>query len=494
MKRVRIAYVGVFDLKNYGDHLFPLIFKHEMTKRKLDFELILFSNYDYQQNFESNYKIHSVGRLDEIHQETPIDFVIIGGGEIIHPHAFKQKLEIDGVESEVDYEMLDIWMKPILFCEEKNIPCVLNGVGVPFELGSEPIIADLFDICTYISVRNEASKQFLLNTGVNKEILQIPDVAFLVSSVYAPRELKNARERLGLKEKYIVFQCGKGLPAEAKDTLKDVLKKEQAKGYEVVFLPLSYTNQDDVFLNELAREFNLSIKTFPRTLHVEEIAAVLAGCSYYIGLSFHGAITAASYGVMPILFDYHDQVKTQNLYDYMNIPELRATTPEELYDILERQDKVDKQIVSGRVKEIQNEITQHFNTLYNIIVDYDCENISKDTSKDICSYKESYIRTLFRLKGLQLQNREIERMLSCYGLELNNKKFELEETQKVIAEQKRLIEDYKMDLRNKLELLAKVKNDMKNVQDERDALEQFRQEVIHSKSFRLLHMFDGNKE
>lgn len=497
MKKLRIAYVGVFDLKNYGDHLFPLIFEHEMAERQVDFELILFSNYDCRQTFEGNYAIHSVANMEQIHQQSPIDFVVIGGGEIIHPHAFKQTLEIQGKIQEVDYAMLNIWMKPMLFCQDYNVPCLLNGVGVPYELGSEQILADMFNACSYISVRNEISKRFLLNTGTNTEIVQIPDTAFTLPAVYSEEDLANERRGLGLKENYIVFQCGKGLPENAKTVLRDIFEKEQSKGYGIVFLPLAYTNQDDAFLSELAREYNLSIKTFPRTLKVKEIAAVLAGCSHYIGLSFHGAITAAVYGVVPILFDYYNQLKTKDLFDYMGIPELRVTRAEELYDALTKEEEIDKEIFSNTVKNIQQELSTHFDTVRTIITADNPVSLRRDTN----NYKENYLETLLLLNDAELKKEDFERKFNINTeeikkkqSEIEQKQLELQEAKHIIAEQQQLMKDYEMDLKNKLELVAKAKKDLETVQFERDLLETFRQEVMHSKSFRLLHMFDKNNK
>ena len=46
MKKIKIAFTGVFDIDNFGDHLFPIIFENSLRKRKIDVELFLFSPYD----------------------------------------------------------------------------------------------------------------------------------------------------------------------------------------------------------------------------------------------------------------------------------------------------------------------------------------------------------------------------------------------------------------------------------------------------------------
>ena len=33
MKKYNIAFTGVFDIENYGDHLFPLVFREKMKEK-----------------------------------------------------------------------------------------------------------------------------------------------------------------------------------------------------------------------------------------------------------------------------------------------------------------------------------------------------------------------------------------------------------------------------------------------------------------------------
>lgn len=42
MKKYNIAFTGVFDIENYGDHLFPLIFREKMKKKELTVNYFFF--------------------------------------------------------------------------------------------------------------------------------------------------------------------------------------------------------------------------------------------------------------------------------------------------------------------------------------------------------------------------------------------------------------------------------------------------------------------
>jgi len=54
MKKIKIAFTGVFDIDNFGDHLFPIIFENSLRKRKIDVELFLFSPYESTQGFANS--------------------------------------------------------------------------------------------------------------------------------------------------------------------------------------------------------------------------------------------------------------------------------------------------------------------------------------------------------------------------------------------------------------------------------------------------------
>ena len=47
----RIALCGVFDIPNYGDHLFPLVFRNELSQRGYDGDVVLFSPFAARESF-----------------------------------------------------------------------------------------------------------------------------------------------------------------------------------------------------------------------------------------------------------------------------------------------------------------------------------------------------------------------------------------------------------------------------------------------------------
>lgn len=64
MKKIKIAFTGVFDIDNFGDHLFPIIFENSLRKRKIDVELFLFSPYESTQGFGIAKKVYSIREME----------------------------------------------------------------------------------------------------------------------------------------------------------------------------------------------------------------------------------------------------------------------------------------------------------------------------------------------------------------------------------------------------------------------------------------------
>ena len=114
MKKYNIAFTGVFDIENYGDHLFPLVFREKMKEKGIDCELFLFSPIgDVQQGYQQNYEVYPLYKLQELHRRYHFDAVIVGGGGILHYASGKQLLDKNSTEF-VDYKVFETWVIPSL--------------------------------------------------------------------------------------------------------------------------------------------------------------------------------------------------------------------------------------------------------------------------------------------------------------------------------------------------------------------------------------------
>lgn len=76
----RIALCGVFDIPNYGDHLFPLVLRKELSRRGYTGNVVLFSPFQTEESFVENSNVHSLDDLERMHMEEPFSAIVVGGG------------------------------------------------------------------------------------------------------------------------------------------------------------------------------------------------------------------------------------------------------------------------------------------------------------------------------------------------------------------------------------------------------------------------------
>lgn len=78
---VKIAFSGVFDLKNYGDHLFYILFEKMLESRNIEFNMDLFSPYEFKQDFYETRPVYAISDMEKMHLECTGSTKCISGGD-----------------------------------------------------------------------------------------------------------------------------------------------------------------------------------------------------------------------------------------------------------------------------------------------------------------------------------------------------------------------------------------------------------------------------
>lgn len=136
----RIALCGVFDIPNYGDHLFPLVLREELSRRGYAGNVVLFSPFQAEESFVENSNVHSLDDLERMHMEEPFSAIVVGGGEIIHWHRFGQKRTFNSTDFEA-YPMDKVWLVPCFMKMKYNVPLLWNAPGIPFDFDADKALA-----------------------------------------------------------------------------------------------------------------------------------------------------------------------------------------------------------------------------------------------------------------------------------------------------------------------------------------------------------------
>lgn len=451
-KKYVIAFSGVFNIANYGDHLFPIIYKKWMEINGIDCEIDLFSSIECSNAFFSDIHVYSEICLGEMVLKKKYDYIIVSGGALIHFKAIDQKMN-DYDNSFYKYPIYESWIIPSIVGAVNGIPVLWNAPGVPYDFdeSEKKLFNYLIKLVDFIAVRNvESKKSILTSLGCeDKPIVVSPDPAFLVSRFFANEKLEIIRERLKIEKKYIVFHTHRLIPKEILDKTINILQKlADSKGYRICLLPLAYTHAD----NEICEKImdmtqNDSFFTFSNKLSLEDMIAVLAGCEMYIGTSFHGAITAYSYGKRVIALDFFKYRKTCSLFHTMGMDEYYLTDTKLLDEKIQKilKNPYDN---SEKMKSIQNQIDTMYTNMLNMH-----QNLTK--KENPCAwieyisilqleydflFRNKYIMNNFKLEK-EMDNEYIENLKT----EIQNLQFKIEEFSDENTNKENYIEALKLE-------------------------------------------------
>ncbi len=334
---MKIAFSGIFDIANYGDHLFPLVFEKKLMDMGVDCELFLFSCFECKQALGMNKQVYALKDLEEKHLEIGFDAIVVAGGWIAHFILISQKLSRLDREF-IDYSIFEAWITPSLVALKHNIKLIWNAPDTWYEFSSifQELMRGLCSSVDYISVRSKFSVDVLSKSGIDPDRLNISlDTAFLLPEVFGKDELIPIRKDIiPFGDKYIVYHANRNLPESEINTVVEILDFLVEQSYQVVLLPLAYTHDDESILRKINEVGNGKYYLFDRELTLREQISVLACCEMYIGVSFHGAVTAFAYNIPAIAFDSHQQKKNYEIFERFNAAQYFVTDGQMLSEVV----------------------------------------------------------------------------------------------------------------------------------------------------------------
>lgn len=452
--KYNIALFGTFNVENYGDLMFPVIFKRAMEKRGLDFNLVLFSpEKTCAKALDDSTMVYAAEEIEAMHNQRPFDAIVVGGGALVHYNQIAVKFpDSDNV---VPYDITESWFYPVEFAARKNIKLIFNlpQIPYPFSKPFKNISQAAFDSCEYISFRDEISKTYLSDIYDDNppDIKVFPDAVCCISDLIDSIELSKIKENiLGFDKKYAVIQFNPQKPEADDEYLLKIIEKLKNSNLTVVLLPIGYTHNDDSILDDFNKKYNANCTIIKKKLNIIETAAVLSDCEIYIGSSFHGAITAIAYGKKAISYNYiYPKNKNQEIFRMYNVSNFVVENAKDAYTILEN--LLDNKIgFVPKLDEVQKQVDLHFDNIYSLIT-----NADNTKKRNYDQFRRSFVKILPEIALLEQENKRLLNSLNSQT-EYSNK---LESTvSEYIAEAKKC-QKYISDLeRNNKEQNEYIKN------------------------------------
>lgn len=322
------------DVDNFGDLLYPVIFRKMAEKHGIVSAIVPLSFFRGPAPCDSGYVVQGINEAVKSPEQS-LSHLVIGGGDILRTDVntvathyysifekrasnhflFRMKETFLG-RRHLRNEFIKQFMgySPIapFILDNANYSRVGSIVycscGVPFRFppGKFRAIREAFEAAAFVYVRDFQSRDKLREVGVNRDIEVSPDLIVTLSDFFARDEerLKGVALLAGYgvdtTKDIICFQSCPQSQKKEDELLQQLTTLKKKTGAEIVLLPIGYCHGDDIFLQKLAERSGGSL-TYIAVHSIYAMISVLAACKLFAGTSMHGNITAFSFGI-PHLF------------------------------------------------------------------------------------------------------------------------------------------------------------------------------------------------
>jgi hypothetical protein len=290
----RIILTGTFDVRNYGDLLFPLIAAQRLAPFGL--RIVAASPTGHDTGWRDAMPPRPLP--DMLADATPFDGVLIGGGNIIHSRPVTLP---DYVAAGVaDWAYPALWLGASLAASCRKVPVAWNAPGIPYafapdeQYGASAALA----AASYVAVRDANSAMWLEPCKAHV----VPDTALGLSALW-PRAALEPDFRAVLARHppspgpYVAVHVKERSLEEPLGQFAVRLKDFCATtGRTPILIGIGQCHGDHEVVAALARDLGGACIDLGQPVGLREIAAAIAFSDAYIGASLHGYVTAASYG------------------------------------------------------------------------------------------------------------------------------------------------------------------------------------------------------
>lgn len=302
---VKIAHFGTFDVKNYGDLLFPLILERRLAT--LGAEIVHFSPVGGPPVWKDCLPTVPAGEIFENGKD--FDALIVGGGDIIQ--SVIASSQVYGRKSlRRTFAYPSLWIAAAQAAIEHGIPLCWNAPGVPSAMPPEhqPMLRWATGPVDYLSVRDRASRFRLQEAGVQNQIELVPDTALEVSNLWTEGELADAHasvwRRLGrpAPARTVIVHVNPAMVQEAEQEIVQCIEAiSRCWQATAVLVPLCRWSGDEASQRSLAVAPSTEAMVASEPESLKEIVALFAHADCYFGSSLHGMITACAFGKKGLL-------------------------------------------------------------------------------------------------------------------------------------------------------------------------------------------------
>jgi hypothetical protein len=392
-----VALLGTFDVSNFGDLLFPAIFRHEMAARGIS-DVASFS--PLGERFFSDRADRCLA-ISSLRRSPSIRLLVLGGGHLLHPdhgglmrvyaalhRRVRLKLLLIGTLGRLErhaglpanlrtskrkWELVFGYRCPIpLLPAAAHTPrgsgLIINACGaygLPGRLGGRELdeLRMSLNRTLYLSVRDNGSAECLKALQLNKEIIVVPDMALLVPEIFGTgpnhaRPVSPECQEFQQRGDYLIVQGG--IDAEHAAAIGDTLLSiSTARNLRVILLPIRSWARDLESLKHLAKFGQSRFQLVDRYLKPPEIAALIANSRCVVTNGLHSLVTAVAFD-RPVLPLPNRDEKISGFLQMLSLGSLQSRSwtevPRDLQNVL----KIDPDLIHRAAERGRATLRTHF--------------------------------------------------------------------------------------------------------------------------------------
>lgn len=388
-----IKQLGTFDVENYGDLLYPVVFRRALQERDSRLRLDAYSPLAREAPHAAGFETRAARTLfgparekDDVSGEDDasdgagrlVERLVVGGGDILRTDretlaahyvrdggvGLGREVGLTGAARYLALRPLAAWRAerfrarafarrwlsyaspgPFII-DPARLPggggavCYLScGVPHDFAPGERAKVARVFERARFVYLRDEQSAEKLRRCGVRRELHVAPDLVVLLGG-QLEREAEAAKGRALLKsfgvDESTPVLCFQSMPYpgfDAAEVARQLARYRRDSWCEVVLLPLGRCHGDAEFLRQVLEAAGGDTGfTFADVDRLSDAVSVIAACDLFVGTSLHGNVTAFSFGV-PHLHGPLPVAKAEGFLRAAGLPAwLKLDTWGELYE------------------------------------------------------------------------------------------------------------------------------------------------------------------
>ncbi len=391
-----IGHFAAFDLDNYGDLLYMVVFEKMVRIYNESINIERFSFLGGEAPQKVGYTTRPIKELFSSDSDR-LSHLVIGGGDVLQVDktalsSIYGNVYLSHIQSSPRF-LLEKVIRKLLNKQPPNLghwfgerelsypavgpfminPADLSSVksvvycscGAPYEFTQDENIQHTFDNATFIYVRSENTKKKLLDVGVKKEIHAAPDLIITLSDFFDYSTEKEKGRRIlkqfnvDVKKKILCLQCMESLRGDDEELIRQLITFQRRTNAEIILLPIGYCHSDDIYLKELCQK-SAGLLKYIDVYSAFDILSVIAASNFFLGTSMHGNITAFSFGI-PHLFMPTRYDKAEGFLDMVDLSrDFKLTSLRDIDERIEMIENLDKDYFYVRIVEAKRKIYHTF--------------------------------------------------------------------------------------------------------------------------------------